>query len=487
MTPLRRHPHLLELNALIHLRRLSSKLRKKLTLASIPAAEWKAIARQGFDAVWLMGVWQRSPGGRKCAFEDPSLLKSYDQALPGWKPEDVLGSPYAVFSYILDERLGRPDDLKKARRRLHDAGLALILDFVPNHMAMDHPATLTNPEFFIQADAGKAAECQGIFFQTSSGFYLAHGKDPHYAPWTDSVQINFFSSAAREFLLGKLLRIAETADGVRCDMAMLTLNSVFEKTWAACLTGSARPELEFWEWVIPKVKKKHPHFIFIAEAYWDLEWELQQLGFDFTYDKRLYDRMLRDPADSVRGHLTAETSYQEKSVRFIENHDEARAMETFGPEKSRAAAVVMSTVPGMRFFHNGQLQGKKIHLPVQLGREPLESKDPRISGFYSMLLEYADQKKLHDGHWQLFETENSNLLAWGWRRGNEAGLVVVNFSEHRAEGKVKVPLRWLPGKKIKMKDKVTSAVYSLEGAQAVHHGVRAELGPWQFHLFDLRW
>ena len=66
--------------------------------------------------------------------------------------------------------------------------------------------------------------------------------------------------------------------------------------------------------MISAIKKAHPEFIFIAEAYWDMEWELQQKGFDFCYDKRLYDRLENDNAESVRLHLCADSAYQEEAA-----------------------------------------------------------------------------------------------------------------------------------------------------------------------------
>jgi len=122
------------------------------------------------------------------------------------------------------------------------------------------------------------------------------------------------------------------------------------------------PATEFWA----DARAAVPGFVLIAEVYWDLEWRLQRLGFDFTYDKRLYDRMLHGPAGDVRDHLRADADFQRHSARFIENHDEMRSATAFG-ERLRAAAVVMSTLPGLRFFQDGQFGGCRARVPVQLG------------------------------------------------------------------------------------------------------------------------
>jgi len=149
--------------------------------------------------------------------------------------------------------------------------------------------------------------------------------------------------------------IASQCDGLRCDMAMLLLNQIFERTWGS--RAGQRPSTEYWGDVVPAIKKEHPDFRFIAEAYWDLEWELQQRGFDFCYDKRLYDRLEHENAESVRLHLCADLGYQEKLLRFLENHDEPRAAAAFPAAKEKAAAVTVSTLPGARLFHEGQFEG----------------------------------------------------------------------------------------------------------------------------------
>ena len=109
-----------------------------------------------------------------------------------------------------------------------------------------------------------------------------------------------------------------------------------------------------------------------------MEWALQQQGFDYCYDKRLYDRLAHEGAASVRGHLQADRAYQERLLRFIENHDEPRAATALG-ERHRAAAVVMSTVPGGRLYHDGQFEGRREHIPVFVDRAPDEPPDERAA------------------------------------------------------------------------------------------------------------
>ena len=207
-------------------------------------------------------------------------------------------------------------------------------------------------------------------FVALAGRIFACGRDPYFPAWQDVLQLNAFSNGLRAAVIETLTDIAAQCDGVRCDMAMLMLNNIFERTWGA--RAGAKPANDYWTTVIPAIKGKHREFKFIAEAYWDLEWELQQQGFDHCYDKKLYDRMEHSDAESVRQHLLADLAYQQKMVRFIENHDEPRAAATFPTEKGRAAAVAILTLPGARLLHEGQFEGRKVRLPVFLARRPAE-------------------------------------------------------------------------------------------------------------------
>ncbi len=302
-----------------------------------------------------------------------------------------MGSPYCVRGYEVDEHLGGPEGLSQARRELADRGLRLIVDFVPNHVAPDHSWVSEHPEYFIQGTADDAANNPASYINLN-GRTFACGKDPFFPAWPDVLQLNAFQPGLRQTAAATLSNIANQCDGVRCDMAMLMMNSVFERTWGT--RAGPRPATEYWVDAISAIKREHPDFLFIAEAYWDLEWELQQQGFDFCYDKRLYDRLEHENAESVRLHLCADLAYQNKLLRFLENHDEPRAASAFTPAKERAAAVTTSTLPGARLFHEGQFEGRKVRLPVFLGRRPEEPLDKQLQDFYTKLLAAIDSSGL---------------------------------------------------------------------------------------------
>ena len=281
--------------------------------------------------------------------------------------------------------------------------------------------------------------------------------------------------------------------GVRCDMAMLALNDVFQKVWGEHI-AETRPFTEFWEEVIPEVKKITPNFVFIAEVYWDMDWPLQKIGFDFTYDKRLYDRMFFDSAISVDEHLSAEPAYRDKCLRYIENHDEERATVIFGKQKSMAAGIIVATVPGLRFFYDGQLEGRRVRTPIHLRREPKESADPVIAETYRRLLQYVKSPTTHDGEWTLLRTQpawkqnetHQAILVWLWGCGQDWKLVVINYSMIRAQAYIQLP-EFL-GRKyfIQFRDALTDKVYDRTGEELSQKGLYVDLQPWQAHLFDFK-
>ena len=485
MTRWPKNPIVYEINTWVWLYELSRKYGRMITLGTVPAKEWDAVANLGVDAVWLMGVWERSPAGRRIASARPALEAEYHRVLPDVSPDDIIGSPYCVHRYVVDERLGGPKGLAAARKGLASRGLRLVLDFVPNHVAPDHAWVFDHPEYFIQGSRDDLTSTPWEFFE-AGGKVFAFGRDPYFPPWMDTAQLNVFDPGLRRAATETMGEIAEQCDGMRCDMAMLLVNEVFQRTWGA--RAGARPESEFWREVIGALRARQSEVILIAEAYWDLEWELQQQGFDFCYDKRLYDRLAHDSAESVRLHLLADLPYQERLIRFIENHDEPRAYGTFGPERSRAVAVTVATLPGARLFHEGQLEGRRIKLPVQLGRRPEETADVRLQAFYGRLLEVGKHHVFRDGDWRLCERggwpDNAsylNLVGWCWRRGEERWLIVVNLSGFRSQACVRVPWDDLAGQTWRLSDAFSGEVYEREGNEMLATGLFVDLAPWGFH------
>lgn len=489
---LRPHPHLYEIHTWVWLSELSQKYGRPIRLGDVPDQEWDDFKARGFDCVWLMGIWQRSQASRSIAREDPQLRREYDRALPDWEPSDVVGSPYAIRAYQPDSSLATWKDLDEVRDKLHHRGMKLILDFVPNHTALDHTWVTSHPDYYIQGTKRDYDHSPSAFIPIHiqhQTHYLAHGKDPYFPAWTDTVQLNYWQETTRSALLQELQHLAQHCDGIRCDMAMLILNKIFRDTWAACIDEKAQPTQEFWSQAIRLI----PNFIWIAEVYWDLEWELQQLGFHFTYDKRLYDRLRHSSPQDIALHLTADVAYQNRLVRFLENHDEPRSAETFGPDHLPAFATLTGTLPGMRLYHHGQLEGKRIRTPVQLGRHRDEPINPDILALYEGLLLITNEDVFHIGEWHLLSMQSAgnttfkNLIAYQWQSSSAWKIVIVNVSSDLSQGYLTLsdvpPFSALPRHSYLFQEQLTAQTNAYSYDALMQQGLPITLSPFGAQIF----
>jgi glycosidase len=486
-----RNPKIYEINTRVWIKQFE----KGTTLSKIPVKIFDNLAEVGIDIIWPLGIWGICPRMiEQCCFS-PDLLNAYSKSLKDWKKEDVIGSPFAIDDYEVNPLLGSIEDLEIFHYMLKKKGMKLILDFVPNHFSAGSKLIKSNPGIFLNADEDLYSKDSYTFFKTEdcNNRIFCHGRDPLFPAWTDTVQVNYFSPEAREFMIDRLLKLTEVCDGVRCDMAMLQLNNVFQNTWMGVLKRSnfKKPEEEFWKVAIERVKSKKPNFIFLAEAYWNLEWDLQQLGFDFTYDKKLTDRLATGTVHSIVGHLAADKEYQSKSARFLENHDETRAIIEFGRKQSLAAAVLISTIQGMKLYFDGQFEGKKVKLPVQLGREPDEKVAEPIKEFYLKLLNITKARIFREGEWKMLEpspaaTDNGsyeNILAWQWKLGNESRLVIINYSEVISQCRLKFDLKAHKGE-IRLSDLLNNINYTRSIDEIITIGLFVELESYHCHIFS---
>jgi hypothetical protein len=482
------HPSLYQINARVWLTELSRTLGRAATLDDIPDGELDRLAAMGFDWVWLLSVWQTGPAAQRVSRSNPEWRREFAETLPDLREEDIAGSGFAITGYTVHLGLGGDEALARLRKRLAERGLQLMLDFVPNHMAPDHPWVDDHPEYFVpgtETDLARAPQNYTRVECKRGNLILAHGRDPYFPGWPDTLQLDYGNPATQEAMIGALLKIAGQCDGVRCDMAMLVLPDVFERTW-----GRRAPP--FWPDATRRVRERVPGFRFMAEVYWDLEWTMLQQGFDYAYDKRLYDRLHEGHARPVREHLHAGLDYQKQLARFLENHDEPRAASTFTRSKYEAAAVITYLSPGLRFFHQGQFEGRRKRISPHLVRAPLEPVDDTLQRFHDRLLAVLRQPVFRDGEWRLLDCTpawDGNwtwdcFIAWTWHgAGSQRRLIAVNYAGNQSQCYVRIVLPDVSGRVVHLEDLTGTATYDRNGNDLVSRGLYVDLPPWGFHVF----
>jgi Alpha amylase, catalytic domain len=481
---------LYQVNTRVWLTELSRALGRPATLDDLSEAELDRIAGMGFDWIWLLSLWRTGPAGQRVSRARPEWRREFEETLPDLRDEDIAGSGFAITGYTVHPDFGGDAALARLRERLRARGLRLMLDFVPNHTGPDHPWVEDHPEYYIagtDVDLERAPQNYTWVKRRRGDLLLAHGRDPYFAGWPDTLQLDYSCPATQDAMLGELLKIAGQCDGVRCDMAMLVLPDVFERTW-----GRRAPL--FWPRATQRVRERFPDFRFMAEVYWDLEWTMLEQGFDYAYDKRLYDRLREGHARPVREHLQAGLDFQGKLARFLENHDEPRAAVTFAPGMHEAAAVITFLSPGLRFFHEGQLEGRRKRISPHLVRAPLEPVDAALLQFYDGLLAVLRQPVVRDGQWRLLDSApawdgnwtSDGFIVWSWQaRDGQQRLVAVNYAPNQGQSYVRLPFAELSGRTVQLKDLMGPATYDRDGGDLVSRGLYLDLPPWGYHVFEV--
>jgi hypothetical protein len=485
-----KYPTLYQINTRVWLTELSEELGRPATLDDIPDKELDRLATMGFDWIWFLSVWTTGEKGRKVSLENPAWRQEFEHTLTDLKEEDIGGSGFAIADYHVHPNLGGDPALKRLREKLKKRGLKLMLDFVPNHVGPDHAWVEQHPEYFIAGTENELINSPQNFTRVTlkqGSTIFAYGRDPYFSGWPDTLQLDYSNPETVDAMTNILIRISNQCDGVRGDMAMLILPEIFERTWG-------RKAQSFWPEAIKAVKDKHPQFCFLAEVYWDLEWTLQQLGFDYTYDKRLYDRLREGHVPFIRGHLHAGLDYQNKLARFLENHDEPRAASTFGMDQHKAAAVITFLLPGLRFFHQGQLEGRLKRISPHLVRAPHEPLNVDVQNFYASLLTVCKLPMLR-GEWKLLwctpawegNSSYDSFIAFGWR-GTEGRklVVVVNYKPHSSQCYLQLPFTDLNGAWWTLKDLLSEASYDRDGDDLQKGGLYMDMKPWQYHVFEMK-
>lgn len=469
---------------------LSASLGRNATLDDVTDTELDRIACRGFDWIWLLCIWENGVAGRRVASLNAEWRKGFVRALPDVGEMDIGGSGFSIVDYTVRAEYGGEAALVRLRERLQRRGMRLMLDFVPNHTALDHRWAEEHPEYYMLGSEKDLArmplnyirmECKG------GSRIFAYGRDPHFPGWPDTLQLDYGNPAVCEAMAGELTKVSGQCDGVCCDMAMLVLPFVFERTWGR----RAQP---FWRETVRKIRQRVPDFLFMAEVYWDLEDAMYDEGFNYAYDKRLYDKLCQGHGRAVRDRLLTAPESQGKFTRFLENHDEPRATEIFPHGPHEAAAVITFLSPGMRLFQKGQLEGYAKRSMVHLTRAASEEADGRLAGFYERLLTELRRPTAREGEWMLLKSDRAweedwswdSFVAWAWiGRDGRRLLIIVNYSPNNGQCYVRVPFADLVGRRILLRDFMGQSSYERKGDELFARGLYVDLPAWGYHAFDM--
>nr|WP_321983161.1 alpha-amylase family glycosyl hydrolase [uncultured Lichenicoccus sp.] len=492
-----RHPILYQINTRVLLASISARYGRQAGFDNIPDEALRAVAELGFDWIWFLGVWQTGAVGRSISRSNAAWQDDYRQALPDLRPEDVSGSPYAISGYVADADFGGNAALERLRRRVNAAGMRLMLDFVPNHLAPDHPWVTDRPSLFVHGAAADLASRPQDWLRVESprgtgSIVLAHGRDPYFPGWVDTVQLDYANPDTQAAMGDVLLDIAGRCDGLRCDMAMLLLPDVFRQTWPGIINGRAVPD--FWQDSIPRLRAAHADFCLMAEVYWGRDREMIAHGFDFAYDKGLYDALVGGDGPRVRDLLADDPHWQAHLARFLENHDEPRAAATLPLPRHKAAAVLCFTAPGLRLFHQGQLEGARAHIPIHLNRGPVEEIDVAVHEFYLDLLSVLRDPVLRTGTYRSLAVDaawegNPSHRAFSaafWSDATGPRLLgVVNYGDSRGQCRIRLAHAGLAGQLVSLSDRLGPEHYARDADAMAGEGLYLDLPGWGYNLFAI--
>ena len=473
---------LLEISTRPYLYALCEKYRTKITkLRDIPIEEFDELQSLGFQWVWFMGIWQL---GENCLNHDRCdhyLRDRYSNVCPGWSVEDVIGYPLCIVSYTVNNELGTEEDLVWLRQQLNTRGMKLMLDFVPNHTAIDAPEFSEHPDWYLHANFHdpKRFMANGIAF----------GAGKWIPPMYFSAQLDMTSEDTRRFQIDNLKSIAKRCDGVRVHVAHFCLTDLFMEQWNGVVDPSRRPPTEFWEEAIREVRSESPDFMIMAETYGiEIQKQLLSLGFDYIYDKELLDDLTDSNLDHFRYVVaTQNVADMEHFVHFVENHDEARSIERFynNPKMSCAAAAALLSLPGLRLVNFHQWLGYTYKIDVHLRRSLPEHYLRDTLQFYTRFLRVLQTDAVRYGSWHLVDVyDASTVLAWKWVKDEQHILVTVNFCGCNSGGRIVCDDVPCETGTVNVKELIQNVVYERDAEELARTGLCLLLSPYQVQVFE---
>jgi glycosidase len=496
------------------------------TLDAIPDEELDALASRGFNALWLIGLWQRSPASaeikRRCG-----------------NPE-AAASAYSLFDYEIADELGGWPALERLRERCGWRGIRLAADMVPNHTGIDSSWVRERPDLFIQSD-----ECPypgysfnggdlsgdgrvGIWLEdhyydrsdaavvfkrldrvSGQVSYIYHGNDGTGLPWSDTAQIDFLKKESREAVMERILHVARNFPIIRFDAAMIMAKKHFRRLWypepgqGGDIASRAEHALsredfdrampeEFWREVVDMCAREAPDTLLLAEAFWMMEgYFVRTLGMHRVYNSAFMNMIKKEEnakyRETIRNTQEFDKDILKRFVNFMNNPDEETAVAQFGKgDKYFGACTMMATLPGLPMFGHGQLEGFEEKYGMEYRRAYREeSPDPALMARHEReIFPLLKRRRLFSGveRFLLYDlvgpdgSVNENVFAYSNGDESERALVAYNNAYARAEGSLRDSCSYaekLPGGgKRAVRSSLASALGLAEGGRAASGRMR---------------
>ncbi len=466
-------------------------------LDEIPDEELQTLAARGVNALWLIGVWERSRASQ-------TIKRLCGNA-------DSVASAYSLYDYSIAQDLGGEAAYRGLRDRAARHGLRLASDMVPNHMGIDSTWVINHPEWFLSrpdspypaytfngpdlsGDDRVEIKIEDHYYQQSDAAvvfrrrdkwsgqveYVYHGNDGTSFPWNDTAQLNYRSAMVREQVIQTILHVARLFPIIRFDAAMTLAKVHVQRLWfptpgsASGGSGSipSRAESamtteefdaalpnEFWREVVDRVAVEVPGTLLLAEAFWLMEgYFVRTLGMHRVYNSA-FMVMLRDEDNAkyrevLKKTLEFDPGIMKRYVNFMSNPDERTAIDQFGSgDKYFGVATMMATLPGLPMFGHGQVEGFTEKYGMEYYRPRYEETanqglvDRHLREIAPLLHNralFAESENflLYD-LWKDDGAVDENVFAYSNRRGEQRALIVYNNAYGSTSGTIHVSAAYM--------------------------------------------
>ncbi|MBD3255248.1 MAG: alpha-amylase [Candidatus Lokiarchaeota archaeon] len=474
-------------NIYVWLDQLSKKYHRNISkINEIPDEELEQLRKWGFNALWLIGLWERSQASK---------------TIKRWcgNPE-AEASAYSLYDYEIANDLGGYDAYKNLKDRAWARGIRLASDMVPNHTGIVSKWTMEHPDWFISLPyppfpsySYKGVSLSGdpnigiyledkYFTRTDAAVtfkredyrnndtrYIYHGNDGTSFPWNDTAQLNFLNPDVREAVIQKILHVSRLFPIIRFDAAMTLTRKHYQRLWfpepgtggaipSRAEHGLSREEFyeampkEFWREVVERINKENPDTLLLAEAFWLLEgFFVRHLGMHRVYNSAFMN-MLSDEDNAkyravLKNTLEFDPKILKRFVNFMNNPDEETAIKQFGSgEKYFGVCAMLVTMPGLPMFGHGQIKGfhekygmeyRKAYWDENVNEGLLKHHEHTIFPIMKKRYLFAEVKNFLLYDFWTGNYVNEDVFAYSNRIGEERALVIYHNKYAETSGFIK--------------------------------------------------